>query len=282
MQGQETFASLLGWIFSGGAGTYTAVLVALVGMLIWQRTKSSHVILTRAWRFFHGKKECTVKPVADFLNELSAIDEFSFKTGIRVTSLAQIERLNALCPMDRSMLERIAKAGKSYDLNALRLAEPGKVPSKGQRMVVALGGYLLVWLSIFIAASLFYDRAVLQMKASRQWFTLDADYAKPLNDAPGFKLAACARPALPASETTGFSAADTAILCAAANIADTQQIVKHAVRTQRYIFGITLVFLLYFSWSTRRWLRRAKAASDLTETAGMQLAANASTPAATP
>lgn len=259
----ETTSSVIGvvGVILGSMGSY-ALMLALTGLIIWHRTKSSHILLTRIWTFFYGKKECVVSPVAEFLNELTAIHQFRYFTGIKVCNLEQVRNVTAACGTDKRKLTPVAAAGPFYDLDAMRLRTE-KLP-RWPTMVCAMAALSVgVWIVVGAFALLFVDRALLQMRATSTWFTLDATYARPLTNAPGFRLSACAQPSLPSPQVTGFSMEDTTAICQSFSAADTAKYVNSAIVAQRWALAVALTGLLYGLSLLRQWLAASSAALRL-------------------
>lgn len=259
----ETTSSVIGvvGVILGSVGSY-ALMLAVTGMIIWHRTKSSHILLTRMWTFFYGKKECSVSPVAEFLNELTAIHQFRYFTGIRVRNLEQVANVTAVCGTDKEKLARIASAGHLYDLDAMRLRAE-RFPRWPTMICATVALSVGVWIVVGAFALLFVDRALLQMRASGTWFTLDATYAKPLTNAPGFRLSACSQPSLPASDVTGFAREDITAICQSFSAADTAKYVDSAIVAQRWALALGLTGLLYGLSLLYQWLTASSAALRL-------------------
>ncbi|AXA91561.1 DUF6216 family protein [Massilia sp. YMA4] len=261
MDSQSTIAGIFGYLASWGIGLPVLAL-ALTALVIWRRTGSSHILLTRLWRFFHGKADCKVPAIGDFLDEQTAIHQFRFTTGIHIRNVQQARRLASLFRADTEMLNRIAAAGPHFDLDAMQLRPQDRLPRLFGMVCASLGYALAVWSLVAVLVALTVDRAFLRITATGTWLTLDTNYAKPMSDSKGFRLDACKPASLP-PDTGGFSSEDAAAICQAFGAPENAPFIRTSIQVQRWMLGILSVLLVYLIAELHRWLACAKGARAL-------------------
>ncbi|GAB3389517.1 hypothetical protein GCM10027317_42630 [Massilia agri] len=88
------------------------------------------------------------------------------------------------------------------------------------------------------------DRALLQFKATGNWFFLDENGARPLGDSPGFLFSKCGASSDVLAKESGFEPQEVSILCDAARTDDVVKFVRKVVGQQRIGFGAFALFLL--------------------------------------
>ncbi|AVR96244.1 DUF6216 family protein [Pseudoduganella armeniaca] len=267
METQSTIAGLPGYLASWGLGLPVLALI-VTAFVIWRRTGSSHILLTRLWRFFHGKADCKVPAIGDFLDEQTAIHQFRFTTGIQIRNVQQARRLASLFRADSAMLNRIAAAGPYFDLDSMRLRPQEELPRLFAMGGASLAYALAAWALVATLVAISVDRAFLRITATGTWLTLDTAYAKPMSDKPGFRLEACGKPASIVPGISGFSADDIATICQAFGTTNAAPTIHTSIQEQRWMLGILALLLVYMIVELHRWLAHAKGALALKERLG--------------
>ncbi|WEF35345.1 DUF6216 family protein [Pseudoduganella chitinolytica] len=261
MDSHSTIAGILGYLGSWGIGLPGLALV-LTAFVIWRRTRSSHILLTRLWRLFHGKSDCKVPAIGDFLDEQTAIHQFRFTTGIQIRNVQQARRLATLFRDDSAMLNKIAAAGPHFDLDAMQLRPREQLPRLFGMACASLAYALAAWSLVAVLVALTVDRAFLRITATGTWLTLDTNYAKPMSERMGFRLDACKPASLP-PDTGGFSPEEAAAICRAFGAPDNAPFIRTSIQEQRWMLGVLLVLLAYLIAELHRWLAYAKGARAL-------------------
>lgn len=226
--------------------TLAGVIAALVALLAWHRTRSSHMIMARLWLLFNGNKECKVDYIKNFLDVQSAVLQFRFMTGLRQARTApQIKNLITWTVVNNEDMADVAACRRYFDLEIPGPLSREKLPSKlnigltwGAAVVLALG--LVVCLSGVI-----FNRAILTMKDSKTMFTLTEHFAEPMGDGPAIQLKDCSE-LLQQKEASGFTKSDIEHICKWAAQPETNEYIAKTIRTQRWLSALLALYLGYF------------------------------------
>jgi hypothetical protein len=240
-----TISSVVELILKSGF-TLAGVIVALIGLLAWHRTRSSHMIMARLWLLFNGNKECKVDYIKNFLEGQSAVLQFRFMTGLRRARTApQIENLITWTIANNEDMADVAACRRYFDLEKPAPLSRDKLPSKlvmgltwTAAMVLALGIVLCLGCVIF-------NRAILTMKDSKTVFTLTEHFAEPIGDGLAIQLKDCSV-LLAQKETSGFTKSDIEHLCKWAALPETNEFIADTIQTQRLLSALLALYLGYF------------------------------------
>lgn len=257
--------SFLGSLVGGVPAT--AVLITLLSIalaiVVWMRTRSTHMLMSRLWVLFNGKSDCKDDQVKKLLDSQSALMQFRFLTGIHVRTLQHISRLNLWANTNNEDIGDIAACGQYFDLDEPKLKEDDKLPSFFSQVflgifVVALSVTLICFLGGAIT-----DRALLQLRSSGTFFTLNNEYAKPFSSSSGFKLNKCSDDHKMISSSSGFSVPEVDVICKVFLNNEVNEYVNSTVRFQRLFFSISSPFLAYFSLVLFSFLLQGVAAHNM-------------------
>lgn len=225
-----------------GGVTLAGIITLLLLFFAYKRTGSPHIILGRLWSILHGDKECKTPVIKNFLDEQSSVHQFIFMTGLRIKTPGQIAVLQSWTNSNGETISSIAACGRYFDLARVIPREREKLPSKPMMLGLAFGVIILAILTATSLVGTVYDRALLKMKDTGTWFSLDNDIAKAIGSYPGFFLENC--PDLIATkEHPGFQQNDVVNICKWRLEKDSRKFISATVTEQRQLFGAA--FLLF-------------------------------------
>lgn len=264
MGGEQGIASVVG-VIGQNAGLVGAVLVSLLGFLIWRRTKSPHTLWTRLWRLFEGKRECSDPAISNFLDAQSALMQFRFTTGISARTPQQAAKLIRWAADHDEDIAAIAGCGPHFDLETCEVKPTNMLPKRWMRLAAAL--FVIVGATLTTAAtlSLPLSSAVLQMKVSKTWFFLDPDRVKPWGGAPGFELKRCKDGPGSVPATSGFIPTDIQIICTIFKEDDVKKYVETTVYGQRITAAVTALFFALLSYVAFVFVNQVVLAKEMAE-----------------
>lgn len=234
-------------------------LMGFLALYIWNRTRSTYSLMSRLWQLFHGKRDCKEKTIASFLDCQTALMQFRFTTGVQARTTTQSHALIAWSERNNEDMGAIAACGPYFDLEKVALRE--SLPRPGvhfAKFVITLGLFLAL---VTLCMGVILPRALLQSKASGQFFTFSASYAKPIWADGGLAKDQCIDPKHRAA--SGFGANDTALICGMFEDPTVSKFVSENVFEQRILFGfMALNFMAYFAGSFR-WLMQGLRACEM-------------------
>lgn len=251
--------------------------IVLAIAMIWmtlRRTKSDHLVMMRLWRLFHGAKICAIAEIQTALDAQTAVMQFRFITGLRVRTDKKIASLVLWAQQNDEDLGDVAACGPYFDLEAPGLKSESELPTKPFMVLLMLAIIALVSGCVFFAGGAIVDRAVLQMKETSIWFTLDAASAKPLWGGKGFLLKECTQSTSTLAAASGFSKNDVEVICKASANNQVADFVESTVHSQRIVFSLFFTCLAYMlmnifrrvSWVSAAHEMRKRLVSENTET----------------
>jgi len=247
-----TITSLLGNIS-------VVIALAFIGtaLWVWARTRSTHVLVYRLWRWFTDRQEVTNGRIKEFLDDQNSLMSFRFMSGLHAQTTTHAQTL--IRTIDSHALDvsdiRLAGAYISVEPTGFRVAKlpkPVWQTAKRALMTVLLSAAILAFLGTAV------DTALLRFKSSGTWFALTADSARRLE----FSALPLRREDCKAaqSEKTGFSALERQQICEAWRAPTTNAFLTETVSTQRLSFLLLAGLLLFLAWHPFSSLRRSLAA----------------------
>ena len=210
-----------------------AIMGVLVGWLCW-RTRSAHPVLVRVWRLLMGGAAMADREIGALVEARDRLLKFRFLFVTRVCTLAQARRLGRWSVAHDEDLADVNACGPLFDHAQCRIAED-KLPSPGRQLVRTVLVACAMFALMLLAAGCATDRALLQFRASKVWFTLGPDTARALSEGTRVTAANCAAGA-PAA-LGPFTADEVQSLCDAFARPGTAALVRDTVMQQRIVFG---------------------------------------------
>lgn len=234
-----------------------------IGLLIWMRTRSSHVLMTRLWRLFNGKAECSEPIVNEFLNRQSAVLQFRFMTGLPARTIQQVESLCGWAKENNEDVGDVVACGRYFDLEKPGLKPVNELP--GRWKLFSFAGTVMVLAAILLGAlaGILSDRALLRFKSSDTWFTMDRVSAIPLLQGAGFRLIECASIDTIMKTNPGFRRNDVELICATASAGQVGPYVDTTVDSQRFISAFVSLYSLCFLLTIATRLRHVVKAKEM-------------------
>lgn len=224
-----------------------AISVVLVGLLIWQRTRSTHVLWTRVWGIFNGKKECAIPFVKEILDEQHALMQFRFTTGIQARTLEQVRGVRSWSRANNEGIDEIAACGSNFDCGRPGLKAGLKLPGPAAHVLYVLITSVVATAAVLGAAATLIDQPILRFNESGTWFTVNATRAKPLFGGTGFLLKDCAAQGTRTDDKLGFNIVEVKDICSGMSSTATREFLADSVIGQRIAFGI---LFLYFGFGS--------------------------------
>jgi hypothetical protein len=264
MSATTSISSILG-VLQGGI-TFTVVLTCTIALIMWQRTKSTHMIFSRMWNVFNGKKECSSPTVSNFFEQQNTIHQFRFVTGIKARTIDNVNGLISWARTNNENITDIAACGDHFNIES-----PGLRKKPHRRGIIATFVIVLMLSTVVIgsAGGVALQRVILRMNQSGVWFTLDEAYAKPIGDAPGVRLQSCNSDTVSIPNNSGFSGDDLQKICKAFANGSAKDYVRVTVHSQQILFGIIVIFSGYLSFITWGSLMQAVRAREMWKRLGM-------------
>jgi len=210
-----------------------AIMGVLVGWLCW-RTRSAHPVLVRVWRLLMGGAAMADREIGALVEARDRLLKFRFLFVTRVRTLAQARRLGRWSVAHDEDLADVNACGPLFDHEQCRIAED-KLPSPGLQLVRTVLVACAIFALMLLLAGCATDRALLQFRASKVWFTLGPDTARALSGGTRVTAAHCTAGA-PAA-LGPFTADEMQSLCDAFARPGTAALVRDAVTQQRIVFG---------------------------------------------
>jgi hypothetical protein len=233
----------------------------MLALYIWRRTQSTYSLMARLWQLFHGKKECEEGPVRDFLEQQSALMQFRFTTGVPARTLKQTHALIEWAEKNNEDMGDVAACGSYFDLERVQLKEEDQLAKRWLLILLFAAAVTLAIVSVASLIGTTYDKAILQMKQSRVFFTLSVEYAKPISSDVGLSREQCTAEGTVIS--SGFSQADASIVCKLFKEKSLVPYVIKTVRDQQIVFAFTAITFAWYFWGTFIWLMQGAKSREM-------------------
>ncbi|GGY86906.1 DUF6216 family protein [Pseudoduganella plicata] len=238
---------------------FVLLLAVAVAMLIWSRTGSTHMLMSRLWRITFGKADCPEASIRKILDAETAVCQFQVHTNIRARTVAHVEKISKWGLLYDVPLQWIGAAKEYFDLDLPGLNSRKNIPDPWVVKLSKLALWLAAPVAVGCTALTVYDKGIFVFKSTGRWFTLDDRRASPVAVGEGFALSHCTEDRKKLARISGFSDAEIAGLCNADGF-ERQSAVNAALFVQRGYFGLLLPFAAYISFDLWRFRRRATAA----------------------
>lgn len=238
------------------------VIALLLAWVCW-RTRSTHVVMSRIWRFVFGKTTQQDRELGKFIETRNRLVMFRFFSGMpKVRTLAQAKRIIHWSNLHDEELAEIKACGDLFDFENCRL-KVDRIPGKKFQGLKVLCALILLIAVAFTVAGLLTESALLQFNVSKKWFLLTKDTAKPLWEEGVLTQKACAETKQKDSSPKAFSDDERVVICKAFDESDTAAFIERTVRQQRYLLSLMLLYLAYFAWMPWASFRKGLFATEL-------------------
>jgi hypothetical protein len=195
-----------------GACAAPVTFFAIAFFIRW-RTGSFLTVLSRIWTIFHGKTNTSIPYVKQYLDEQAVVMQLIFATGARVRTEQHAKRLiDWSSSNDESLLDAV-RCGPYFDWELPGLKRENEQIERNDARVNVGMLLLLLTLASVLFGVMIYDRPLMRMKASGTWFTVTTTAAERFWSSRQLTWSSCAKISEGRVIDTGFSAADTKLLC---------------------------------------------------------------------
>lgn len=230
---------------------FAVVGLGFLGVYVWRRAGSSHSLMTRLWQLFHGKQECKDPVIGEFLDEQGALLQFRFTTGVRARTRQQAQALIRWTRENNEDMGHVAACGPYFDLEKIELKAEDQLPNVWLLLARFFAAIVFFTLSLTAAWGIaFWDDAVLQMKKSKVFFSINATSAKRFGVAEKLSLDQCSNEA--AAPST-FSPEDREIVCKLLKSDELASYINETVKSQRLALAFLLLVLAFFCRELTVW-----------------------------
>lgn len=233
--------------------------VGLLSIYIWNRTRSTHSLMSRLWQIFHGKRDCKDAATAAFLDSQAALMQFRFMTGVHARTTSQSHALIEWAKRNNEDMGDIAACGRYFDLEKISLKDelPGARDHVAKLVIIILCCASLTALCVGILM----PKALIVFKESRQHFTLTADHAEPLWRGEGISKGQCDDAKRIA--VSGFTSHDAPLICKILNEEGIAKYVSQTVFEQRLLLGFVAFNVLGYLLGCWKWFMQGVHAGQM-------------------
>ena len=224
--------------------------MALLALYIWNRTRSTHSLMSRLWQLFHGKRDCKDATTATFLDGQSALMQFRFTTGVRARTAGQAHALIEWAKRNNEDMGDIAACGGFFDLEKVGLKDD--LP-RNHHHILKFAFTMALLLALFaLCLAMLMPKAIVSLKASGASFVMSTNHAKPLWQGDGFSKDQCRD--VEQFETTGFTSTDAKLICKMFDDPGITKFINDAIFVQRLLLGFIALNVFAYLLSSLRWL----------------------------
>lgn len=248
-----------------GVGYFWLVPLLGCALVMWLcvRARSMHPIVSRVWRLVMGRTPVGHAGVSAAIAELEVLLRLRFLFGIPFRTLAQGERVRRWAKRNDEDLSSVRSCGRWFDLDSCSLLAD-KLPPRWQQTLKWLVAYVCGTLALYAALIVLPDRALLQFKESRLWFTMTPTSASAVLGDGRFAKEDCGLPDEKIGRTA-FNKEERASLCEAFSSPSTQEYVRLNIKVQRFTAGVVAGALLWFTFVLSRSYRQVISAQGMRE-----------------
>lgn len=246
----------------GITGTFTSylgmgALVVLASAVVWVllRTQSMHLITSRLWLLLNGRKLPKHVRMETFFHHQNALMLFRFTTSVRARTLQIAVALMNWCDKHNEDIEDVARCGKLFDVEGLKLLSTGmkagsvRVYKRAKDVMGAVATVILVLCAMNTESALF------TMTDSKQWFVLSQESARAAKrKVKPVTLADCSSAADrdKVADKSGFIRRDIDHVCALLAHPDKAEFRQKALFQQRVALFLFGSLFLVFAVACRR------------------------------
>jgi hypothetical protein len=250
----QHFSTLIAYILGP-----VSLIFIVAAMLSYFRSRSSHPILLRIWTLTFGKAEINSTIIKCFSQNESDLAHFTYLTKIRVATVKDAEQLIKWALEKNLSLKLIKSSGEYFDV--IMLAGTQALYALGRKdLVYRLLAVIFLAIPVILGLSLsIYDRAIIQMRDSRNFLTINPEYVSTVFAAERFYLSEC-----PVEKTpTSFDAKDLENICNVSFDNETKSQLSKLVKTQRAAGALLATYTGFFFLRAYLALVKVRAALEL-------------------
>jgi hypothetical protein len=211
------------------------------------RLKSTYILREKVWSSFVGERDFNDERLKSFSEEQLDLSRFRVMYGVSARSIVDLHRLlswmvrHGLTPLDVKRARRWINPSRENPLEMPKL--------KYMLTWLFVLGMLLIGLFVALRAN-DSNETLLRMRASGIWYWSDGKTAYSLRSRWHIGNQSCTSGSLPDTSVTGFTSAETKLLCSGINDGQLDTIVKETVRVQRRMFAsLAFVSSLLAIWA---------------------------------
>lgn len=243
----------------------TVIMALPAALLIWYRSRSTHMLLRWLWNRVAGKQNASDVDFNDFMNKQDNLMQFRFISG-KARTVAQMHSLIIWSGLHNESVQDMKACGPYFDRE-----KPGLVPiirrdKQVLRVFLALIWGLCATGMLFIAVLLLSNKSPLTFTDSGKWLMVDRQSARSLVRPGTERLASaeCAKPLAQIAKTSGFNEREIKHLCEL--YADPKQMTEFIddnIAVTRYALILPTLYILALFIVAHRYLAFTKAALDM-------------------
>ena len=242
--------------------SYLLSVLGFIGVAFYAifRLKSTHIIREKIWSSFVGDKDFNDEKLHIFSNEQLDLSRFRVIYGVSAGSISDLHRLlgwmstHGLTPID------VKRAREWID------------PSKDEPLETPKRKFAFAWLAVFVALivclagtspAIASNQALLKMRVSETWYLSDGRSAHSIRGRWHMDHETCVKGLVPDTSVTHLTNVETKLLCDAMGNGQLETFVKDTVQSQRRLFGLIGLTIVFFAIGVFRKLDSAGHAKRL-------------------
>lgn len=222
------------------------VLIVLpIAWTCW-RTRSSHLILIRLWRFVYGRQVLKDREIGRYFLALEKLLQVRFITGVPFRTLQSAKRMIAWSAENDEDLSAVKKCKELFDIEN-RSIKVDLLPSKTRQVIRLVFVLILAWAAIVLSLAALQSDAIFQMKASRVWFSMSTDTAVNFWGNGIITAADCESKIPNLGARMGITEVEVEAICNTFKKPTLQKDLHASIESQRMISILLIIMLLWFA-----------------------------------
>jgi Family of unknown function (DUF6216) len=221
------------------------LLVLPIAWTCW-RTRSSHVILIRLWRFVYGRQILKDREIGRYFLALEKLMQIRFITGLPFRTLQSAKRMIAWSTENDEDLSAVKKCKELFDLEN-RSIKVDLLPSKTRQVVRLVCFLVLAWAAAALSLAALQSDAIFQMKKSRVWFSMSTDTAVNFLGNGVITASDCEAKTSNLGARMGITEVEVDAICNTFKKPTLQKELHASVESQRMISFVLICMLLWFA-----------------------------------
>jgi hypothetical protein len=234
-------------------------LVFLILLFVYWRSGSSHALLLKTWLLVFGQTVTNSKAIKQFADDEFDLTQFRYLTGIKVSTIKEAEHLSIWGREHNIGLRTIRKAGRFFDIEKPGPAQPLFTLRRRHLLWRVLAFMVLVPFFAITLGLTQYQRAVIRVRPTDTYFTVDKQFGAPLMRAGKFYFKGCKSDAT----SEAIDEVSLKILCALNDEKDIDAKLAEIVRDQQIAAWTACGYLLFPLFLAFASIARVRAAFTL-------------------
>jgi hypothetical protein len=250
----QHFSTLIAYVLGP-----VSLIFIVAALLSYFRSRSSYPILLRIWNLIFGKAEINSAVIRGFSQHESDLAHFTYLTKIRVATIKDAEQLVKWALEKNLSLKLIKSSGEYFDI--VMLVGTQALYALGRKdLIYRLLAVIFLAIPIILGLSFsIYDRAIIQMRDSKNFLTISPEYVSTVFATERFYLSEC-----PAEKSPGsFYAKDLESICNVSFDSATELQLSKLVKTQKAAGALLAAYTGFFFLRAYFALVKVRAALDL-------------------